>query len=37
MMFCLVRTEPDKPKHEGISYILFPMSTPGIDVRPLKT
>jgi alkylation response protein AidB-like acyl-CoA dehydrogenase len=37
MMFCLVRTEPDAAKHEGISYILFPMDTPGIDVRPLKT
>ena len=37
MMFCLVRTEPDAAKHEGISYILFPMSTPGIEVRPLKT
>jgi alkylation response protein AidB-like acyl-CoA dehydrogenase len=37
MMFCLVRTEADKPKHLGISYLLIPMSTPGIDVRPLKT
>ncbi len=37
MMFCLVRTEPQAPKHDGISYLLFPMSTPGIDVRPLMT
>ena len=37
MMFCLVRTEPDAAKHEGISYVLIPMSTPGIEVRPLKT
>jgi alkylation response protein AidB-like acyl-CoA dehydrogenase len=37
MMFCLVRTEPEAAKHEGISYVLFPMDTPGIDVRPLKT
>src|SRR5690606_1533885 len=37
MMFCLVRTEHDVPKHAGISYLLFSMQTPGIDVRPLKT
>jgi alkylation response protein AidB-like acyl-CoA dehydrogenase len=35
MIFCLVRTEADAPVHKGISYLLFSMSTPGIDVRPL--
>ena len=35
MMFCLVRTEPDAQKHAGISYILIPMDTPGLEIRPL--
>jgi alkylation response protein AidB-like acyl-CoA dehydrogenase len=36
MMFCLVRTEPDVPKHQGISYLLLSMDTPGLDVRPIR-
>ena len=35
MMFCLVRTEPQASKHAGISFILIPMDTPGIEIRPL--
>ena len=37
MMFLLCRTEPGRPKHEGLSYLLLSMKSPGIDRRPLKT
>ena len=34
-IFCLVRTEPDAPKHEGISFVLFSMDDPGVSVKPI--
>jgi alkylation response protein AidB-like acyl-CoA dehydrogenase len=35
-IFCLVRTEPDAPKHEGISFLLFDMASEGVSTSPIK-
>ncbi len=34
-MFILVRTDPDAPKHEGISFMLLPMDQEGVTVKPI--
>ena len=36
-IYLMARTDPEAPKHRGISIFIFPMDTPGITVRPLWT
>jgi 3-oxochol-4-en-24-oyl-CoA dehydrogenase len=31
----IARTDPDQPKHQGVSYFICPMDTPGIEIRPI--
>jgi alkylation response protein AidB-like acyl-CoA dehydrogenase len=35
-IFCLVRTDPSAPKHEGISFLLFDMASPGVSTSPIR-
>jgi alkylation response protein AidB-like acyl-CoA dehydrogenase len=35
-IFVLARTEPDAPRHKGLSFLLVPMDQPGVDVRPIR-
>ncbi|MFC1695735.1 acyl-CoA dehydrogenase family protein [Pseudomonadota bacterium] len=35
-MFCLVRTDFEAPKHKGISFVMFDMTTEGVSTRPIK-
>ena len=35
-IFCLVRTDFDAPKHQGISFLLFDMESPGVSTLPIK-
>ena len=34
-LFMLVRTDTEAPKHRGISFVLLPLDSPGVDIRPL--
>ena len=34
-IFCLVRTDPQAPKHQGISFLLFDMASPGVSTSPI--
>jgi alkylation response protein AidB-like acyl-CoA dehydrogenase len=36
MMFALCRSDPEAPKHAGLSYVLFPFKHPGVQFRPIR-
>ena len=35
-IFVLARTDPDAPRHQGISFLLVPLDQPGVEVRPIR-
>jgi alkylation response protein AidB-like acyl-CoA dehydrogenase len=35
-LYVLCRTDPDRPRHKGISMLLVPVDQPGVDVRPIR-
>ncbi len=35
-IFVLTRTNPDAPKHKGITFLLVPMDQPGVEIRPIR-
>ena len=35
-IYCLVRTDPNAPKHEGITFLLFDMASEGVDAKPIE-
>jgi alkylation response protein AidB-like acyl-CoA dehydrogenase len=35
-IFVLARTDPDVPKHKGLTFLLVPMEQPGVEARPIK-
>ena len=36
-MFLLTRTNPDVPKHQGLTMFLVPLDAPGVEIHPVHT